>query len=79
MRSSCSMVHERMIQKKSNGKWGQANYFAVNASYSHAFSHKNDSGLREMFLVKVITGDSCTCLLNSSLQMPPLNKNTGQL
>ena len=62
----------------SSGMWGVANYFAVNASYSHAYSHKNDLGQREMFLVKVITGDSYSSPPDHSLRMPPLKKNTGQ-
>ena len=63
----------------SSGMWGLANYFAVNASYSHAYSHKNDLGHREMFLVKVITGDSYSSLPDRSLRMPPLKTNTSQL
>ena len=52
------------------GMWGVANYFAVNASYSH--SHAFTSGnSRQMFLVKVLTGDSYNCNPDGSLRMPP--------
>ena len=54
------------------GMWGQANYFAVNASYSHGYAHTAPDGSREMFLVKVLTGDSYDCPSNSSLRKPPM-------
>ena len=47
-----------------------ANYFAVNANYSHGYSYVLTSG-RHMFLVKVLMGDSYECQSNSSLRMPP--------
>ena len=53
------------------GKWGLANYFAVNASYSNAYAYQVSNGYREIFLVKVLTGDSCPCAANSSLRLPP--------
>ena len=53
------------------GKWGQANYFAVNASYSDSFAHVNASGYREMFLVKLLVGESYDSAPDSSLRMPP--------
>ena len=54
------------------GMWGQANYFAVNASYSNNYAHSNIiTGQREMFLAKVLTGDSHASSANSSLRMPP--------
>ena len=52
------------------GMWGMANYFAVNASYSHGYSFPSASG-QQMFLVKVLTGDSHQCASNPSLRMPP--------
>ena len=52
------------------GRWGQANYFAVNASYSNSYSY--GSRFKEMFLVKVLTGDSYKCGSNSTLRMPPV-------
>ena len=53
------------------GKWGLASYFAVNASYSNAYAYQTSSGYREIFLVKVLIGDSCPCAANSSLRLPP--------
>ena len=52
------------------GMWGVANYFAVNARYSHNYRYKSAAG-SEMFLVNVLTGDSHQCSSNSSLRMPP--------
>ena len=52
------------------GMWGRANYFAVNASYSNSYAHTNGMH-KEMFLAKVLTGDSHECSSDSSLRMPP--------
>ena len=57
------------------GMWGMANYFAVNASYSDAYAYQSVSG-KQMFLVKVLTGDSYNCIPDNSLRMPP-EKNVG--
>ena len=53
------------------GMWGQANYFAVNASYSDTYSYSAPTGDQQMFLVHVLTGDSHTCSSDGSLRMPP--------
>ena len=53
------------------GMWGRANYFAVNASYSDSYAFCRDNGVKEMFLVKVLTGDSHQCKPDSSLRLPP--------
>ena len=53
------------------GMWGLANYFAVNASYSNAYAYQASNGYREMFLVKVLTGDSYQCTSDRSLRLPP--------
>ena len=53
------------------GMWGMGNYFAVNASYSHAYAHPMASGYRQMFLVRVVVGASYDCPSNRSLRMPP--------
>ena len=53
------------------GMWGLGNYFAVNASYSHHYAHRVSGEKRQMFLTRVITGESCPCESNSSLRMPP--------
>ena len=54
------------------GMWGQANYFAVNASYSNSYAHQNSRGDKEIFLAKVLTGDNYSCRSDRSLRMPPL-------
>lgn len=59
------------------GMWGQANYFAVNASYSHRYAHQTSDGHREMFLVKVLTGDSYQSPSDHSLRMPPVKQAGG--
>ena len=53
-----------------SGMWGQANYFAVDASYSHCYAFVR-SDVREMFLAKVLTGDSVKLEPDSSLRLPP--------
>ncbi|XP_013786928.1 poly [ADP-ribose] polymerase 15-like [Limulus polyphemus] len=53
------------------GMWGNANYFAENASYSDAYAYKNSSGAKEIFLALVLTGDSIRLSPDSNLRMPP--------
>ena len=66
------------MRYSAQGMWGMANYFAMNASYSHNYAHVNTAtGKREMFLVKVLTGDSYRCAPNHSLRMPPHKPSTG--
>ena len=68
------------MRYSTQGMWGVANYFAVNASYSHNYAHANAAtGHREMFLVKVLTGDSYNCAPNSTLRMPPPKPSSGGL
>jgi hypothetical protein len=57
-----------------DGMWGVANYFAVNASYSDRYAYNSGNG-RQMFLVKVLTGDTYTCV-PQSLRMPPPKPST---
>ena len=59
------------MRYSAKGMWGQANYFAVNASYSDRYTYQASDGSREMFLVKVLTGDSFECPSKSSLRKPP--------
>ena len=59
------------MRYSASGKWGQGNYFAVNASYSNGYAYKDSSGHSQMFLAKVLTGDSHSCPPNRSLRMPP--------
>ena len=56
------------------GMWGEANYFAVNASYSDPYAYQASDGCLEMFLVKVLTGDSHECPPDSSLRKPPVKQ-----
>ena len=60
------------MRYSAQGMWGQANYFAVNASYSQGYAHPTPDGAREMFLVKVLTGDSFDSPPDSSLRKPPM-------
>ena len=55
----------------STGMWGLANYFAVNASYSGAYAYSRSDGTKEMFMVKVLTGDSYQSPSDQQLRMPP--------
>ena len=54
-----------------SGMWGQANYFAVNASYSNNYAYTLANGQRQVFLARVLTGASYYCLPNNALRMPP--------
>ena len=58
------------MRYSAQGMWGMANYFAVNASYSDSYAHQI-TGRKEMFLVKVLTGDSYNCPPDSTLRLPP--------
>ena len=60
------------------GMWGVANYFAVNASYSDSYAHHiTTSRQKEMFLVKVLTGESYNCASTPTLRMPPPKPSGG--
>lgn len=59
------------------GTWGVANYFAVKAEYSHGYAYSASSdGAKEMFLVKVLTGDSYESKPDCTLRMPPAKPTT---
>ena len=64
------------MRYSAQGMWGLANYFAVNANYSHGYAYTRSDGAREMFLVKVLTGDSYPCPTNPNLRMPPEKQGT---
>jgi len=54
--------------------WGKGIYFATQASYSHGYAHRPEgitTNRYQMFLAKVICGDSYDCLPDSKLVMPP--------
>ncbi len=54
------------------GMWGQANYFAVNASYSDGYHHPTSNGVKQMFFAKVMIGNTIFCPPDSKLKMPPI-------
>ena len=58
------------------GLWGTGNYFAVNASYSDGYAHQLSDGTKQMFLAKVLTGDSIQLKSNSTLRMPPVKDSS---
>ena len=58
------------------GMWGYANYFAKNASYSHAYSHQLQDGRRQMFVANVLIGISAVLLPDQNLKFPPMNDAT---
>ena len=69
------------------GMWGQGNYFAESARYSCSYAYKKGDPMRslhsfrygfhtsstvqQIFLVKVLTGDSYTSPSDKTLRMPP--------
>ena len=64
------------MRYSSQGMWGMANYFAVNASYSDVYAYASISQLggssqKTIFLAKVLTGDSYECAPDKTLRMPP--------
>ena len=64
------------MRYSSQGMWGMANYFAVNASYSAMYAYASISQLggssrKKIFLAKVLTGDSYECAPDKTLRMPP--------
>ena len=56
------------------GRWGQGSYFAEYASYSDLYSFTCSNGKRQMFLARVLTGDSADTPPNPTLRLPPEKK-----
>ena len=54
------------------GMWGNGNYFAVKASYSHRYAYSLSDGTQQVFLAKVLTGLSIDLDPDSNLRMPPI-------
>ena len=54
------------------GMWGNGNYFAMKASYSNKYAYRLPDGTRQIFLAKVLTGQSIELKPDSSLRMPPI-------
>ena len=57
-----------------DGLWGHANYFAKDACYSNRYTYHRPDGDFEMFLAKVLTGDSFLSASNRTLRMPPVKQ-----
>ena len=63
------------------GMWGQGNYLAESAKYSCSYAYENPSysslylrthsSAKQMFLTKVLTGDSYYSSSDPLLRMPP--------
>ena len=63
------------------GMWGEANYFAVNSSYSDSgYSYKiPNSHSKQIFIAKVLIGDSVKVMPNNpSLTKPPTGQKNGK-
>jgi hypothetical protein len=62
------------------GLWGTGSYFAVNAAYSDSYAYSTPGGGKQMFICKVLTGDSYEAGTNTdrSLRQPPLKPATSQ-
>ena len=59
------------IEYASEGMWGKGIYFAVNASYSDGFAHKDSDGVCSMFLSKVFVGNANLKKPNDRIRGPP--------
>ena len=60
------------IRLSRSGMWGQGNYFAAHASYSHGYAYCLSNGCKQMFLVRVLTGDRVKMEPNGNLRRAPL-------
>ena len=67
------------LRYSSQGRWGHANYFGMNASYCDKFAHSTTDGYKEIIVAKVLTGDSYDSTPDSSLRLPPLKQTSGQI
>ena len=61
------------------GMWGTANYFAVNASYSHSYAHTLGDGSRQMFSVRICAGDVIDLQPDGKLRLPPPKPQVAQV
>ena len=41
-----------------SGMWGRAIYFAFDSSYSHTYASNDQHGFKQMFMAKVIVGNT---------------------
>ena len=63
------------MRYSAQGMWGHANYFAEDARYSNNYAYSKPDGSKEMFVAKVLTGDSHECSSDNTLRMPPLKSS----
>lgn len=71
--SSLKGVDFRYSSRVRSLMWGTGAYFAVKASYSDNYAHPVEGGLKELILVRVLTGISCSYGVrhDPSLTRPP--------
>ena len=76
----CESAEGFDMRLSSDGMWGRANYFAVNASYSDSYAYYNESEqTNQLILVKVLVGDTYPCRPDSKLRRPPAKKTSSSL
>jgi len=64
---------------RSSNMWGEAVYFAFNASYSHGYAYSAGlpGGSRQMFFARVLLGDCAHLAPNNGLRKPPSKTTKG--
>ena len=79
-KTSAEMIYDSEegfdMRFSSQGMWGQANYFAADAQYSDSYAYVKTDGNKELFLARVLTGDSYTSQSDQTLRMPPAKPTT---
>ena len=71
-----SLVGFDLRMGRPDGMWGQAIYFAQEASYSLNFYAYEQSGSKQIFLAEVLTGDHVEWPQDQSLKKPPVKKGS---
>ena len=65
------------FRHSSQGMWGKANYFAVNASFCESYQYTDPvTNANKILQVKLLAGNVIHSPANSSLTMPPLLPNS---
>ena len=62
-----------------HGMWGNGSYYAVNSSYSVAYSFTRPDGKHQMFCCSVIIGDAVDLPSTPTLTRPPQKPNSSSL
>lgn len=57
------------------GPWGLGNYFIKSAKFASSFAYKTTNGVLQLFLVKVLVGDTYCASQDRTLRMPPFKAN----